>query len=57
MKIEQSLAHLTASQGRRARYRGERKNDADLARHATIKNLFVLRRHLEKKESNLLRAA
>jgi hypothetical protein len=57
VKIEHSLAHVCASQGRRARYWGERKNDADLARHAAINNLFVLQRHLSKKKPNLLRAA
>jgi hypothetical protein len=42
--IEHSLAHLCASQGRKARYRGVRKNEYDLRRHSTIKNLFVLLR-------------
>jgi hypothetical protein len=57
VKIEHSLAHLCASQGPRARYQGEQKNDADLARHATVSNLFVLQRHMLNNKPGLLRAA
>jgi hypothetical protein len=55
--LKRSLAHVCASQRPRVRYRCERKNDADLARHATVKNLFILQRHLLNKKPNLLRAA
>jgi hypothetical protein len=39
--VEHRLAHLGRSQGKRARYRGERKNLFDLRRHAAVHNLFV----------------
>ena len=39
--IEHSLAHLGASQGKRARYLGVRKNLFDLRRHAAVFNLFA----------------
>jgi hypothetical protein len=47
VKIEHSLAHICAKQGPRARYRTVAKNDYDLLRYATVKNLFVLKRHLD----------
>ena len=44
--VEHKLAHLARRQGRRARYRGQRKNLFDLRRSAAIHNLHVLmRRH------------
>jgi len=46
-KIEHRLAHVTRRQGRRARYRGTRKNLFALRRAATIHNLQVLQRKTE----------
>jgi hypothetical protein len=40
--VEHALAHLTARQGRRARYRGTRKNLYDLRRAASLQNLEAL---------------
>jgi hypothetical protein len=45
--IEHRLARVTRRQGRRARYRGVRKNLFGLRRAATINNLQVLQRALE----------
>jgi len=42
--VEHSLAHIGRWQGRRARYRGERKNLLDLRRAAVVHNLHVLAR-------------
>jgi Transposase DDE domain/Transposase domain (DUF772) len=42
--VEHSLAHVGHWQGRRARYRGLRKNLFDLRRSAVIHNLHVLQR-------------
>jgi hypothetical protein len=39
--VEHGLAHLGASQGKRARYVGVRKNLFDLRRHAAVFNLFA----------------
>jgi hypothetical protein len=39
--VEHGLAHLSASQGKRARYLGVRKNLFDLRRHAVVFNLFA----------------
>lgn len=44
--VEHTLAHVGHWQGRRARYRGERKNLFDLRRCAVVHNLHVLT-HLE----------
>jgi hypothetical protein len=44
--IEHSLAHLGRRQGRRARYRGVRKNLFDVRRAATVQNLEVIDRRL-----------
>lgn len=41
MPVEHGLAHLGASQGKRARYLGVRKNLFDLRRHAAVFNLFA----------------
>ncbi len=46
-RIEHRLSHVTRRQGRRARYRGIRKNLFALRRAATIHNLQVLQRKLE----------
>jgi transposase len=42
--VEHSLAHVGHWQGRRARYRGLRKNLFDLRRAAVVHNLFVIAR-------------
>jgi transposase len=42
--VEHTLAHIGHWQGRRARYRGERKNVFDLRRVAVVHNLHVLQR-------------
>jgi transposase len=42
--VEHTLAHVGRWQGRRARYRGERKNVFDLRRAAVVHNLHVLQR-------------
>jgi transposase len=42
--VEHALAHVGRWQGRRARYRGVRKNVFDLRRCAVVHNLHVLMR-------------
>ena len=42
--VEHTLAHVGRWQGRRARYRGKRKNLFDLRRYAVVHNLHVLAR-------------
>jgi transposase len=42
--VEHSLAHVGRWQGRRARYRGVRKNLFDLRRSAVVHNVHVLAR-------------
>jgi transposase len=44
VQVEHSLAHLSAWQGDRARYRGQRKNLFDLRRTAVVENLHILQR-------------
>jgi DDE family transposase/transposase-like protein DUF772 len=44
VKVEHALAHIGHWQGRRARYRGARKNPFDLRRIAVIHNLHLLAR-------------
>jgi hypothetical protein len=44
VKVEHALAHIGRWQGRRARYRGTRKNLFDLRRAAVIHNLHVIAR-------------
>jgi transposase len=43
--VEHGLAHIGHWQGRRARYRGKRKNLFDLRRCAVVHNLHVIARH------------
>jgi hypothetical protein len=45
--VEHSLAHLGRRQGRRARYRGTRKNLFDVRRAAAVQNLETIHRRLE----------
>jgi hypothetical protein len=47
VKVEHRLAHLSRRQGRRARYRGVRKNIFDLRRAAVLQNIESWQRHLE----------
>ena len=42
--VEHKLAALSRTQGRRARYRGVRKNLFDVRRHAAVDNLYVTAR-------------
>jgi len=42
--VEHGLAAISRTQGRRARYRGARKNLFDLRRHAAVENLHVAAR-------------
>ena len=44
VKVEHALAHVGHWQGRRARYRGTRKNLFDLRRVAVVHNLHVIAR-------------
>ena len=46
VQVEHTLAHVGHWQGRRARYRGTRKNLFDLRRVAVVHNLHVIARHL-----------
>jgi transposase len=48
--VEHALAHSGRWQGRRARYRGVRKNVFDLRRCAVVHNLHVLARLTEPKQ-------
>lgn len=48
--VEHTLAHVGHWQGRRARYRGQRKNLFDLRRCAVVDNLHVLSRFLANHE-------
>lgn len=45
VKIEHRLAHISRKQGRRARYRGTRKNLFDLRRCSAVLNLETIHRH------------
>jgi transposase len=45
VQVEHALAHVGHWQGRRARYRGTRKNLFDLRRVAVVHNLHVIARH------------
>lgn len=44
--VEHGLAHLGRRQGRRARYRGVRKNLFDIRRTAAVQNLETVHRRL-----------
>ena len=49
--VEHALAHVGRWQGRRARYRGVRKNVFDLRRYAVVHNLHVLARLIRTNNS------
>jgi len=48
--VEQAIAHHVAHQGRRARYKGLRKNQFDGRRHAAVSNLQVAARYEEERQ-------
>jgi hypothetical protein len=50
VEVEHRLAHLGARQGRRARYKGVRKNLLDARRTAAVLNLETLQRKAEAQE-------
>jgi hypothetical protein len=56
VKVEHRLAHLSRRQGRRARYRGVRKNIFDLRRAAILQNIESWQRHLESAPARAQRA-
>jgi len=51
VSVEHGLAHLGRRQGRRARYRGTRKNLFDLRRTAAVQNLQTIDRRLTAADS------
>lgn len=55
--VEHSLAHIVRRQGRRARYRGTRKNLFDLRRTAAVQNLETIHRRRSANESTTKRKA
>ena len=55
--VEHSLAHVGRRQGRRARYRGTRKNLFDLRRTAAVQNLETIDRRLAAAEGVTFRKA
>lgn len=55
--VEHSLAHIARRQGRRARYRGTRKNLFDLRRAAAVQNLETIDRRITAAESKAPRKA
>ena len=48
--VEHAIAHQWAHQGRRARYKGLRKNQLDGRRHAAVSNLQVAARYAEERQ-------
>jgi hypothetical protein len=48
--VEHAIAHHVAHQGRRARYKGLRKNQFDGRRHAAVSNLQVAARYEEERQ-------
>ena len=53
VKVEHALAHVGHWQGRRARYRGTRKNLFDLRRAAVVHNLHVIARQTANGDQQL----
>ena len=47
--VEHAISHQLAHQGRRARYKGLRKNQFDGRRHAAVSNLQVAARYAEER--------
>ena len=48
--VEHAIAHHVAHRGRRARYKGLRKNQFDGRRHAAVGNLLVAARYKEERQ-------
>jgi hypothetical protein len=48
--VERAISHHVAHQGRRARYKGLRKNQFDGRRHAAVSNLQVAARYAEARQ-------
>ena len=48
--VEHTISHQLAHQGRRARYKGLRKNQFDGRRHAAVSNLQVATRYAEERQ-------
>ena len=48
--VEHAIAHHVAHRGRRARYKGLRKNQFDGRRHAAVRNLQVAARYEEERQ-------
>jgi hypothetical protein len=48
--VEHAISHQLAHQGRRARYKGLRKNQFDGRRHAAVSNLQVAARYAEERQ-------
>ena len=48
--VEHAIAHHVAHRGRRARYKGLRKNQFDGRRHAAVSNLLVAARSKEERQ-------
>ena len=48
--VEHAISHQLAHQGRRARYKGLRKNQFDGRRHAAVSNLLVAARYKEERQ-------
>jgi hypothetical protein len=48
--VEHAISHQLAHQGRRARYKGLRKNQFDGRRHAAVSNLQVAARYVEERQ-------
>ena len=48
--VEHTISHHVAHQGRRARYKGLRKNQFDGRRHAAVSNLQVAARYAEERQ-------
>lgn len=48
--VEQAISHHLVHQGRRARYKGLRKNQFDGRRHAAVSNLQVAAHYVEERQ-------
>ena len=48
--VEHAIAHHVAHRGRRARYKGLRKNQFDGRRHVAVSNLLVAARYKEERQ-------
>jgi len=48
--VEHAISHHVAHQGRRARYKGLRKNQFDGRRHAAVSNLQIAARYEEERQ-------